>query len=207
MKNPITKNSLHAKLILPLTTIVFSCLIMGFVSNYKVTWAYDWQGIRANLKDSVLMAAKQPVYFSNIEKQGIRKLIERNFWIQSFATKEELLKLKEYPNGMVRTLAYDGLLKREDFHQKAELLKEALNDTLYFTHTVTGCLGETMLIGEYLMNFRLRINKNLPPPPKNFSAPQLRLSKAEKEELQYLLDQRMRKKEYYIYKSYQMYAP
>ena len=50
------------------------------------------------------------------------KAIERRRWVMNNATKIELLKLFEYPNGTVKVIAYEGLLRKKGFVPRATLM-------------------------------------------------------------------------------------
>ncbi len=79
------------------------------------------------------------------------------------ATEEELTKLMNYPNGAVKTTAYEALIRKARGDQ-FDLLYQALIDTTTFINYRMGCIGFTMMIGEYLVEQVVPISDRVPPP-------------------------------------------
>jgi hypothetical protein len=81
------------------------------------------------------------------------------------ATESELLKLTVFPNGNIKAIAYEGLLRKKNFKNKTELILNAINDTIYPVYYQSGCLGNKLEIGEYLVQNVLMIDDRIPPFP------------------------------------------
>lgn len=70
----------------------------------------------------------------------------------------ELLKLTEYPNGTVKAIAYERLLRKKEFSNKTELTLRAIQDTTHLIDYQSGCIGWNREIGEYLVKDVLMID-------------------------------------------------
>jgi hypothetical protein len=81
------------------------------------------------------------------------------------ATESELLNLTEYPNGTVKTIAYEGLLRKSEFQNKTGIVLKAIKEDEHKTYFQSGCIGMELNIGEYLVDIVLKIGDNSPPPP------------------------------------------
>ena len=46
----------------------------------------------------------------------------------NYATIQELLLLKQYPEGTIKAIAFEGLIRKRDFTNKKELILEAINN-------------------------------------------------------------------------------
>ena len=79
------------------------------------------------------------------------------------ATESELLKLTKFPGGNIKAIAYERLLRKKDFQNKTELILNAINYTIYSVYYQSGCLGNKMEIGEYLVQNVLMIDNQIPP--------------------------------------------
>jgi hypothetical protein len=106
--------------------------------------------------------------------------VDRRRWIMKTATESELLKLTEYPNGIVKGIAYEGLLRKKGFSNKTELTLKAIRDTTYQIDYQSGCLGWNMGIGEYLVQNVLLIDDEIPPPER---LPDFGLTEMDKEKI------------------------
>ncbi|MCT4665245.1 MAG: hypothetical protein N4A45_08450 [Flavobacteriales bacterium] len=143
--------------VFPILTIAGIGIITAFVTNYEPSWSYNWNGIRKEVKDSIKVA----------ELYEITSKFNRRHWIMENATESELLKLAEYPNGTVKTIAYEGLLKKKKYSNKAELILKAIQDTVYTVEYQFGCIIRDKKIGEYLIQNVLMIDERIPSlPPK-----------------------------------------
>ena len=91
--------------------------------------------------------------------------VRTRIWVMKNATEHELLKLTKYPNGTVKAIAYEGLLRKKSFDKKAELTLKALKDTTYLLNYQSGCIGWNRKIGDYLIQDILMIDDQIPPPP------------------------------------------
>ena len=152
-------------LIFPILTILGTGILFAYSSFFENKWTYNWSGIRQNIKESVIMT----------ENQGLRNgIVGLNYqnpydtnsnrinWIKNNATEAELLKLIEYPNGIIKALAYEGLIRNENFENKTELILRAINDKEYDIMFFSGCMSSSITIGEYIINYVLSINDNQP---------------------------------------------
>lgn len=164
------KQNRHS-ILFPILTIVGIGILTAFVTNYEPNWNYDWKDIRLSIKDSIQVAELRGIT-SGTGRMGatIDKEIDRRQWIMKNATESELLKLTEYPNGTVKAIAYEGLLRKETFTEKTELTLKAIQDTTYLLGYQSGCIGWNMEIGEYLVQHVLMIDKLAPPfPPEMYT--------------------------------------
>ncbi len=138
-------------------------------SFYEKSWTYNWNGISEQIRDSIKVAEYRGIS-SGIVGIDARKpnQFDRRHWIMKNATVPELLKLTEYPNGTIKTIAYEGLLRKEEFENKTELILKAISDNEYPILFQSGCVGTKMNISEYLIDFVLFIDDKSPPPPIGF---------------------------------------
>ncbi|MFY0715382.1 hypothetical protein J1D01_17140 [Seonamhaeicola sp. NFXS20] len=168
-------------ILFPILTIVGIGIIIAFVTNYEPNWSYNWNGIRAEIKDSIQVAELRGIT-SGVGGMGIstKNEVERRRWIMKNATESELLKLTEYPNGIVKGIAYEGLLRKKEFSNKTELTLRAIRDTTYQIDYQSGCLGWNINIGEYLVQNVLLIDDEIPPPER---LPNFGLSEIDKEKI------------------------
>lgn len=153
-------------ILFPILTIVGIGIIIAFVTNYEPNWSYNWNGIRAEIKDSIKVAEFRGIT-SGVCGMGIssKSEVDRRKWIMRNATESELLKLTEYPNGTVKAIAYEGLLRKKDFNDRTELTLRAIRDTTYLMDYQSGCIGWNREIGEYLVQNVLMIDDQTPPFP------------------------------------------
>ncbi|WP_425234848.1 hypothetical protein [Ulvibacterium sp.] len=171
--------------VFPILSIIGIGSVIVFSSFYEKSWTYNWNGIRQQIRDSVKVAERGWVSSGTIGP-GARtpKQLGRRIWLMNNATVPELLKLTEYPDGTIKTIAYEGLIRKPGSIDKAELIIGAIADTEYPIYFKTGCEAFQMNIGEYLVDFVLFIDDtdNSPPPPIEFIN-QFRLSEAEQEKI------------------------
>lgn len=151
-------------ILFPILTIVGIGIITAFVTNYEPNWSYNWNGIRAEIKDSIQIAELRGIT-SGVGGMGVstKSEVDRRRWIMRNATESELLKLTEFPNGTVKAIACEGLLRKKNFKNKVELISNAINDTIYSVYYQSGCLGDELDIGEYLVQKVLMIDDQVPP--------------------------------------------
>jgi len=136
----------------PLLTIVGVGILVFVASSYEPNWIYNWNGIRKEIKDSILLVEKHGIT-SGIVGNGIssQNEVERRNKIMNTASQAELMKLLQYPNGSVRATAYEGLLKKDDFRGKTDLIIQAINDTTFLINYHSGCFVWDREIGEYIV--------------------------------------------------------
>ena len=153
-------------IIFPIGTLVIVLALFCLSMIYHPKYFFDWTDIRNEVRDSVKLAVdygaltgKAVGPSGNTPQQWYRVK-----WLLNNADKEELYQLKEYPSSVIRTIAFEGLAKRESI-DKFKLLKEALNDTTTIVYYEAGCFVLPMMIGEYLMERVIPISDRIPPPP------------------------------------------
>ena len=153
---------------LPLLSIICIGILTILSSYYEKSWTYNWSGINPSIKDSIKVA-KITGITSGIGGMGRSTMdeVERRLWIMKTATESELLRLTEYPSGAVKAIAYEGLIRNENFKDKANLIVEAINDKEYLVDYQMGCIGTRMEIGEYLMTFVLEFDRKFYPPSES----------------------------------------
>jgi hypothetical protein len=111
------------------------------------------------------------------------KQFSRRAWLMSKAENDELIKLIEYPNAVVKATAFEGLYKRGNPEIAKILIKLSnQNELIYFR---SGCTGYPIQIGEYcftkIMNYDLSSKKRIEPPLPDEFKRQIKLSENEKE--------------------------
>lgn len=157
------KNKLHKfSILLPLFTVIGIGVTIIIFTNYEKSWSFNWNGIRKNIKDSIAIAEIQGITSGVVGYSGTstRDEIMRRKWIMSNATEEELLKLIEYPSGTVKAIAYEGLIKKEHYDEKAELISKSISDNEFSVYYQSGCIGSKLSVSEYLMRFVINIDNS-----------------------------------------------
>ncbi|AHM59262.1 hypothetical protein D770_04975 [Flammeovirgaceae bacterium 311] len=152
---------------LPIVTFMIVGLLFLYSSNEPRLF-YDWSGIRQSVKDTVINIADHGgvtaaiVGFDTVTPQQYH----RRTWLIKNTTLNELTILRNYPNGAVKAMAYEGLIRRDSTH-RFEILMRALQDTTTFFNFQEGCLGEWTMLSEYLVDrvLQLHIDITYPPPP------------------------------------------
>lgn len=154
-----TKKRNRFSMIFPILTIIGIGIFTVLTSFYEKSWSYNWNGISNQVRDSVKVAQNDGIS-SSLVGIALRKpkQYDRRYWIMNNATKTELIKLTDYPNGTIKTIAYEGLLRKPEFKNKVELIFKAIDDTEYSISYRSGCEGMNMNISEYLVDFVLLID-------------------------------------------------
>jgi len=137
-------------------------------SSYHEAWFYSWDGVRKEIKDSILDYEYRYLSItSGVGGNGrsTRNEVKKRHWIMKHATESELQKLTEYPWGNIKAIAYEGLLRKKAVDQKYQLVLDAINDRKYPVYYQSGCEGSVMEIGTYLIYYVLGIDDDLPLPP------------------------------------------
>lgn len=150
---------------------LFLLMAFAFVfSASKTPLLFSWSGVSAEVKEVT----------KYIDRQDRKYWTEDHQWLLDNATREELLALKEYPNGHIKLIAHLGLIERNP--QRAFLIaKEALliKDILY-PGTIHDCMGvKPRPTGAYLYECLLGKTFSMPHPVLKDNI----LSKLSKEEL------------------------
>ena len=159
-------------IVFPILTIIGIATLTAFSSFYEKSWSFNWNGINEQVRDSVKVAE-----FYGISNGGVGianrkpKQYHRRHWIMNNATESDLLKLTEYPNGTIKTIAYEGLIRKPKSKNKTDYILKAIADNEYPIYFQAGCSGIEMTIGEYLIEFVLLIDDDSPPLPSGFRNP------------------------------------
>lgn len=151
-------------MVFPILTIIGIGIVIVLSSFYEKSWTYNWNGIRQQIKDSVKVAEYGGISTGIVGYDACKPAqFDRRHWIMQNASESELLKLTAYPNGTIKTIAYEGLIKKLEFENKTNLILDAIADTEYHIYLRSGCTGTPMHIGEYLVDFVLQIDDRSPP--------------------------------------------
>ncbi|UII24252.1 hypothetical protein [Fulvivirga ligni] len=182
MKTKYQKYQIKSLSTMTLSAILITGTSFFLASSYEEKWTFNWAGIHNSIKDSVMVAVSAPMT-SGIGGDGISTTneVERRYWIMKTAHISELKKLTTYPNGNIRAIAYEGLLRKRDLNNKADLILSAISENTYAVEFQSGCLGETLSIGEYLICRVLYLDCSSPLPVNNSS--KFGLSQADKEQI------------------------
>lgn len=150
-------------IVFPILTIVLIGIVTVIITNYEPKWDYNWTDIRTEIKDSIQVSESRGIT-SGVGGMGIstKNEVDRRKWIMKNATNFELQKLTKYPNGNVKAIAYEGLLRKKNFSQRTELTLKAIRDTTYLVNYQSGCLGWDIEIGKYLIQNVLMIDDKAP---------------------------------------------
>jgi len=146
-----------------ISLLLIALFLLYQLSFEEYRWL-NWDNLNPDLKELVLGIERRGLS-SGIGAEGIStewELKEQNQLIQ-LCTVPELIFLKEYPNGSIRSLAYQGLILNTEYPQKLQLLKEAAKDTMYQVAYQAGCLAYEMTIPEYLLNIVFKEEYDLLP--------------------------------------------
>ncbi len=167
------KNRNKYSILFPILTIIVIGIISAISSNYTSEWLFNWNDVRGEIKDSIKLASYRGIT-SGVGGMGrsTKDEVNSRIWIMKNATKSELQKLTEYPNGTIKAISYEGLIKKKevDNKYKYDLIIRAIKDTTYQVSYQSGCLGWERSIGEYLIQDILRIDDRLPPVARAFRA-------------------------------------
>lgn len=158
---------------------------------------YDWTSIRPIIMDTVRVIEAYD-YISNgiVGIAGKEpKQWSRRKWFKKNATKEELLLLKDYPNGAVKATVYEALIPMQKENQ-FELVRDVFKDTTTSFVYQTGRVSETMMLGEYIAESILYISDKVPAIVG--TAERMGFSKEEIRELKRLYDVQQANKERYL---------
>ena len=153
-------------IIFPILTIIGIGILFALSSFYEKSWTYNWNGISKQVRDSVKIAEYGGISSGVVGINARRpKQFDRRLWIMKNATQSELMKLTDYPNATIKTIAYEGLLRKPKFENKTELILKSFSETEYPMELQSGCVGTSMYISEYLIDFVLYLDNEGPPLP------------------------------------------
>lgn len=142
---------------------IFPCLLIICVTWYMAiaveqpaAWSFDWTPIRPVVKDSLFEIERHGQLECRIVGYAGRKSKQwsRTRAVLRIISLEELQALKEHPTGIIRALAYEGLMRRQK-NQIPQLLSEAFQDTTVAVNYTCGCTGMPYLLGEHLVQHAL----------------------------------------------------
>ena len=157
-------------------TIIGIGFMMIISLSYQKSWLFNWDDIQPRVKDSLKIYEYQSITCGIIgDGKAYPEEIETRNWIMKNASIAELWKLTEFPNGNIKAIAYEGLLKK-NINNKAALIIKAIQDTSHFVYYDCGCLGQRMSIGTYLVRHILFIDDEIPPPPLAKTPENIKLS-------------------------------
>ena len=194
----LQSQGLNRSIVLPISTLGGVVLIFFLSFGCESVNFFNWQGIRPEIRDTVKLIEQ----YGSVTSKAVgpagktpRQWYRRK-WLMKNATESELRKLIDYPSGVVKATAYEGLIRKPD-SDKYQLLNEALSDTTTFFYYEFGCGGSLMMIGEYLVENVVPISDRLPPLPRG-KAVECNLSDTEIASLRRLYDARVDKKVEYL---------
>ena len=156
--------------------------ILTFSSFYQPHWGFNWDHIRPEIKDSLEVIKRGMLinWKPNDNWLNRKKYWQRQAWLASYGTTNELTRLLEYPDGKIKTIAYKGLIAKNagsDF----ELINKALTDTSYYVSMGDGHRSSTFFIGTYLVEWVYDIDQEWPGiPPEHIQAIDLTPDELEK---------------------------
>ncbi|WP_075342780.1 hypothetical protein [Tenacibaculum agarivorans] len=139
--------------------LTFTCVGVLFIfSNYYTPkWNFKWEGIRKEVKDSIVKFDKYGMLsYTDVDQ------IKRQRWVLNNLTSFEYNKLLYYPSGEVQAMCYAGLMKNSTL-DKYHLFKKSLNDTLTFVTVNSGCFINEFMISDYVINQITNLSGNYPP--------------------------------------------
>ncbi|MCK8482283.1 hypothetical protein [Psychroserpens algicola] len=170
-------------IVFPILTIVGLGVITMFSSFYEESWLFDWNGINGSIKDSISVYKYRSIS-SGVGGNGraMPEEIESRIWIMKNATESELIKLTEFPNGNIKAIAYEGLIRKQSFDKKTEYILKAIRDTTHLVYYQSGCIGTGMSLNKYVSHYVLNIADDIPPFPPDMT-PDLGLSDNDKEKI------------------------
>lgn len=151
-------------ILFPILTIIGIGIIAVLTSGYEKSWSHNWNGVSESIKDSVLVV-RDIAYTGGIGPNGrsMEKYANKRFWIMDNATENELLNLTKYPNGAVKAIGYEGLIRNSAFDKKTDLILESIKDWEYKVYYSMGCEGIELDVSEYLIQWFLKIDNKMPP--------------------------------------------
>lgn len=134
------------------------CIVLS--SFYQPTWSFNWQEIRPEIRDSVLVAQNHSISSGIVGFHGYTpKQFNRRHWIMKEAHIKELELLLYYPNGTIQAIAYEGLLRKRNYSDKYALMQKALAAREYEVLYQMGCEAETISICGYLLFYVFELNR------------------------------------------------
>lgn len=150
----IKLNKFNFGRIIPLFLLFLIFFTFGFSNSNFKTWNFNWNGIRSEIKDSILKFKwRQKIVTLPNEMSDSREINTQN-WIRINTSTDELTKLIKYPDSYVRAISYDALLRRPSINKYIHI-KNVLNDTLSYIVVYGGCFRNDISIAEYILKQQL----------------------------------------------------
>jgi len=139
-------------------SLFISCMMIFLIScqasKVKIKY-YDFamENIRQEVQDTTYAIQEYGEIDSEWVGDGASTTEQwyRRKWLIKNATNEELLRLTEYPNDVVKAIAYEGLLRNDTINQ-FEIAKKGMLDSSVLILYVDGCMGDYYIMAEYIMD-------------------------------------------------------
>lgn len=134
--------------------IIFTILFIFSNDQYR----FKWESISKPIKDSISEYEFNSIS-SGIGGNGADFSFEvkKREWIMLSSSISELEKLKTHPSGTIKAIAYEGLLRKENYRKKYELVIESFKDSS-IVYYQSGCLSTGIPLNEYLVNYVLGLS-------------------------------------------------
>lgn len=140
------QNSLQYYVPLSLFAVVI-VIITSF--SYNETWFFNWEGIRPEIKDSISDHNYIHIFKRRVDLDP--KILNKRGWLISYANDYELLSLTKFPNGNVKAVAYEGLLKSKTYKEKYQLMLASFKEN-YSVIYISECRSQSFRLSDFLMN-------------------------------------------------------
>lgn len=183
--------------LVPVISIIVISLSFFYSGFYEPSWSFKWDGIRPEIRDTIqAIECYGSISSGIVGYTGKRpQQFERRMWLMKNASNEELTRLKDFPNGIIKTIAFEALVTQQTVN-RYNLLVEAFNDSTSFFNYQSGCIGERMMVGEYLVEKVANLSEKGLLPKHYFN--RLKLTSVEQEQILQLYNkQKFQKWEYY----------
>lgn len=128
-------------------------IILSF--SYNETWFFNWEGIRPEIKDSI--SEDNYIHIFKRRADLDPKILNKRGWLISYANDYELLRLTNFPNGNVKAVAYEGLLKSKTYKDKYQLILGSFKEKCDVTY-ISECRSQSFRLSDFLINHVLRQN-------------------------------------------------
>jgi hypothetical protein len=157
----------HVKFIVFVSLVIIVLVFLTmFSKSKKASLDFDWSGIRTEVKDSIkLMSEKGERLLGRGGYAGYERSTDIQFWFLLNVNDSELKQLLNYPDGFIKAMSYEALIRKGE-NNTFDLMKRAFSDTIAYFSVSSGCTSEYYLIGEYLIDNVVFIEKNIPQLPR-----------------------------------------
>lgn len=149
---------------LPIGTLAIVGSMLFLLSTYESNWTFNWNEIRPEIRDTVKLIENYGSVTSSVVGINAKtpQQWHRRKWLMRNADEKELRLLIDYPDGVIKATAFEGLIRKPN-SRKYELITQALNDTTTFFDYRSGCLGFPMMLGEYVVENIIPVSDKMPP--------------------------------------------